>query len=180
MADPCIRVAHLLVSPDELTDWLHGAGHRDRIVYASGNYLPARCKVRDLAHAYARKDLLILTQPKRADGAGYDYTALRTAQPLQPRAAQPDAVTGLPDGAMALYGVIRLFALDADKLPDIKELARLARLPRVDVFGLMRALEDAGLVIFETWFGPVGRNWRVATLPDCGARTALPPEKWRK
>lgn len=177
MADP-VR-AFVLVTPDQLTDWLHGAGHKDRIVYAIGDYLPMRCPVRDLAHAYCRQDLVLLAQPRRDDGRGRDYVAIRTAQPLV-RQRGGASVPALPDDAMRIYRLIRLAAIDGDKLPDIKTLAKMAHVRRVDVFGLMQDLQSAGLVVFETHYGPVGRNWRVATLPDCGARTALPPEKWRR
>ena len=161
------------VRMSDFDSWYANSGAGDSFVWASsGHYLPRNCPVRDLVQQLSTAGRLHHGgQRKQADGT-YHWIVKRSgmAKPGKRRIGLRSV------DEERLFQILEAAAARDLAMPDVRELAREACIPRHDVLTVLQSLETAGEVSFETWWNSMSKSWRVATIIESGMRTRMPPK----
>jgi hypothetical protein len=174
-------IAPRLATVEELDGWLAAAGHRDRFVYAEAERLPIRCAVGKRAYALAVDDLITIVQPKLSGGAGYAYTAVRTAKPTLAQQRTFRCLTGkaeLTHDEDRVLREIEIFA-DADlPMPTHTALAQAMAVPPSTMWSILARLVEKGELRIDRYAGPLSQLFTVATVLSSGAATRAAPDRY--
>lgn len=164
-----IEALTIPIAADVFADWIAQAGAHQRIPYAVGPSPLRDHPTFVQARAMEKAGLVDLFQSRRGDGRGFDYLAIRRADP-QPRAPAPIAAGAEDALTEKVYGRLKNLAALGHPCDTNVALARLCDLPDADAASYrIRKLRDAGRIVVENR-GPLER--RIVTIVATGKSTA--------
>ena len=183
MTDARSQICESWILPvGEVDRWAKAAGAGARLIYAKGpTLLQGETSAR--VRRYSDSKQLMLFQRRAADCSGFEFLAIRTAEPI-----------GRSAGAAELASTRRAEASRFDEPTDLilrelrrsasfqqrcktnAELARQAGLstPQQASWRIAKLVE-AGLIRIQTEASGPHAGWRVVTICQSGKRTAAPP-----